>query len=143
MIPVAGGASYLAYVPLSGENPLFVQVRSNWARVQAAWSIRAWLVRRDLGAVWSDLERRQAELRARAAAFDAAWPRMRIEDRAEAFNRTYRLWEERVAVWRNDADSYEQRCAGRGPSTFCVSEYKRLTAEWREIESRGESIRQS
>lgn len=135
-VELGGGAAYYTYVPLQGENPLFTQVRANWERLNAAWSLRSFLLRRELKDHWVELQTRQAELITRARALDTTWPGLRIEARGEIYRRGWASLTSDLSAWHSAAQSYKGRCEGKPGGAACFQEYRRLLDEWSSIQSR-------
>lgn len=128
-VDLGGGAFYFTYEALQGENPLFTQVKANWEKLNAGWSVRAILLRRGLKGRWGELQARQAQLTARARSFDESWPGLHIEERAEAFRQGWRTLTVLLAVWDTDADSYRRACERTEPKSTCVREHRRLVEQ--------------
>lgn len=140
-IELGGDVYYHAYESLQVENPLYTQVRSNWEKVDAAWSIRAFLVRREFKNQWEGLRSRQVQLMARAKAFDTLWPGLRIEERGEAFKRGWASLTTDFALWNAEAAEYRARCEGRPGGPSCFRDYRRLLDEWSPLVARDSKLR--
>lgn len=135
-IEIGGGAYYHSYVPLQVENPLFAQVKANWAKLGASWSPRAFFLRRNLDGRWTSLQSRQTQLMSRAHELDNAWGGLRIEERAEEFRRGWGPSSEELNSWNTAALDYKGRCENRPPTQNCRQEYRHLIGELSRLQLR-------
>lgn len=140
-IELGGDVYYHEYEALQIENPLFIQVRSSWEKLDAAWSIRAFLIKRELKDRWEALRSRQVQLMARAKSFDTLWPGLRIEERGEDFKRGWASLTADLALWNAEATDYRARCEGRPGGPSCFSDYRRLLDAWSRLNARDSVLR--
>lgn len=139
-VELGGGAYYYACVSLQGENPLFVAVRANWAKVESSWSPRAYFLRREFQSRWEPLLARQRGLIAQARAFDSLWPGLRVEARGEDFRNGWLRLSSDFSDWNSAASDYKRRCEGQGAGPSCLGEYRRLVSSLPVLEKRQDEL---